>query len=391
MLNKRPDSSKGKRVRTPITTSYTPKNPGGDKEPKVASLFIAGGLAVFAVLVIAVLFLSFARGDKPAADLTGENKTATAEEVMDAVYLSLFTYGLDKNSIKEKTEVASDDLTEIKLLVDPLHIETVELKNTLKEKLSGLNLVISEDEGISAVNEKVRLFIEFIADTPQKIKPNSVAIVIDDCGYSLELAARLAAIPYPVTFAILPHLKYSAQTAEIARKAGKTVFLHQPMQPVSYPQTDPGKGAILLNMPESLVHTWLDNNVNNIGKIDGFNNHMGSAVTQDSEKMKQIFARMKKYTDTFLDSYTSKQSVALDECKAAGFNCGLNRKFIDNESDYSYIRSKIIEGVNIARTDGHVIMIGHLHTGTVEALEKILPELVSAGYNIVPVTELTSR
>lgn len=191
--------------------------------------------------------------------------------------------------------------------------------------------------------------------------------------------------------AIIPHTQFAKETSKIARKNGKTVFLHQPMQPESYPETDPGKGAILLNMPESLIKTSIDQNVKDIGEIDGFNNHMGSALTQNSEKMQQVFKHISKYTRTFVDSYTAKGTVAYDECKSAGFRCGINRKFIDNESDYDYIRSKIIEGTEIARNDGSIIMIGHLREGTVEALAKIMPELEKAGYNLVSATELALK
>ncbi|PLX66322.1 MAG: hypothetical protein C0602_11700 [Denitrovibrio sp.] len=253
-------------------------------------------------------------------------------------------------------------------------------------------MAVNDEENIIASNNKVKLFIEFIDPVIlEKVKPNSIAFLIDDCGYNIALAKRLAALPYPVTMAVIPYTDHAKVTAQIARDNNKKVFLHQPMQPVSYPETDPGKGAILLNMPDSLISASLTSNVENIGRIDGFNNHMGSALTQSSEKMKQVFKHMRKYTDTFVDSYTAQGTVAFDECKKAGYKCGMNRKFIDNEPDYSYIRSKIIEGTEIARNDGSVIMIGHLRDSTVDALEKIMPELVKAGYNLVPATELAQK
>jgi len=397
MLNKK--DGNGKRVRRPITTTapnLNNKKKKDKKDPKVTTLLMAGGGAVLAVLIIAVLFLSFARGTQtaevkpaPKAEMT---EVANRDQVLDAIYLSLFTHGLDKNSIKEKTEVNTDVESEITLTIDPFHIETADIRKTLSAKLKELGLLVVDDKTIVASNSKVKLSISFAPPVIiEKPKPNSIAFVIDDCGYSLALAKRLAALPYPLTMAIIPYTTYAADTAKIARKGKKTVFLHQPMQPESYPDTDPGKGAILLNMPESLIKASIEKNVENIGKIDGFNNHMGSALTQNNEKMKQVFKYIQKYTTTFVDSYTAPGTVAYDECKLAGFKCGINRKFIDNESDYNYIRSKIIEGAEIARNDGSVIMIGHLREGTVDALEKILPELEKAGYVLVSATELAQK
>jgi len=399
MLNKK--NGNGKRVRTPLTPSganLKNKKPQKDKEAKVTTLLFAGGLAVFAVMLLAVVFMFAVRGSnsqtvqKPAPSAVQNMKEANEEQVLDAVYLSLFSYGLDKNSIKEKTEVATVNEAEIRLTIDPFHVEEIELKQTIIEKIEELGLIVHESDGITASNSKVNLFIDFIKPLViQKPKPNSIAFVIDDCGYSLSLAKRLAALPFKITMAVIPYTQYAAETAEIARKNGKTVFLHQPMQPLSYPDTDPGKGAVLLDMSEKDIKDWLGKNVADLGTIDGFNNHMGSALTQDREKMQLVFKYMRRYTDTFVDSYTASGTVAYEECLSAGFRCGLNKKFIDNENTYSYIRSKIIEGTQIARDEDSVIMIGHLREDTVDALEKILPELEKAGYHMVSATELAHK
>lgn len=398
MQNKK--TSNGKRVRTPITTSSPkPESNKPSKDPKVTTLLMAGGLAVAAVMVIAVVFMFVVRGKSTDMQSSAPAKeqivieSADASQVMDAVYLSLFTYGLDKNSIKEKTEVESDTKAQIKMMIDPFHIEEIELKQTIAFKLTQLGMTLTDDGGIIAANDKVKLIITFKAPVIiDKPKPNSIAFVIDDCGYSMSLAKELTDIPYPITLAVLPHTEYAEQTAKLTKKKGKTLFLHQPMQPISYPKTDPGKGAVLLNMPAKIVKASIEKNVKSLGAdIDGFNNHMGSALTQDNEKMRQVFSYIKKYTKTFVDSYTAKETVAYDECKTAGFKCGLNKKFIDNETDYTYIRSKIIEGANIAREEGHVIMIGHLRESTVDALKIIMPELEKAGYNLVSATELAVK
>lgn len=85
---------------------------------------------------------------------------------------------------------------------------------------------------------------------PPKPKPAvkrykaKLAVVIDDCGYSMSLAEQLAAIKYPITFAVIPYTPpYGKETAKLARKAGKTVFIHFPMQPKSYLSLIPGKGG----------------------------------------------------------------------------------------------------------------------------------------------------
>lgn len=121
---------------------------------------------------------------------------ADTEQVMDAVYLALFTFGLDKNSIKESTQIETDTEAEIRLKIDPFHIETIELRQGLSEKLTDIGMTVSDEDSIIASNGKVRLFIEFLeSEIIDKVKPNSIAFVIDDCGYSLPLAKRLMTLP----------------------------------------------------------------------------------------------------------------------------------------------------------------------------------------------------
>ena len=188
-----------------------------------------------------------------------------------------------------------------------------------------------------------------------------------------------------MAIAILPHLQDTKESARICSAYGKTIFLHYPMQPKSYPNTDPGEGAALVSMPEILIDAVTKKNFEALGvHIDGFNNHMGSAITEDAAKMAQIFKTAKNYTDTFVDSRTTEKSVAYDECVKAGMRCGINRKFIDNDNDVNTIIEMIYEAAEIAKKDGEVLVIGHIRPKTLEALEIALPILENRRIAVVP-------
>lgn len=217
------------------------------------------------------------------------------------------------------------------------------------------------------------------------------AILLDDGGHNLELAKEFAAIKYPLAVAVLPHLEYTKQTAQIAKKAGKNVFLHFPMAPKSYPNTDPGKGAIIPSMPSILINGVVKENFESLGvKADGFNNHMGSAITEDAVKMAHILEASKQYTNRFVDSRTTAQTVALKECqKISGYKCGENRIFIDNDNNEEAILTKIYEAAEKAKKEGSLIAIGHIRQNTLQALKIALPELERRNYKLVSITELT--
>jgi len=404
-----------KPARTP--RKRKPSTGAAKKAASSRQLYILGGvLAVLLVLLLGVYLGMKAAEKSETAEkrevktpltsvqeevVTKDNKSATIDEADKALKLVMFNLGIGSDSIKSRKmddgsiPVATYTLS---LPKDRQKELTAELQPMLEEM--GFKTTLADN--LSASNENGNIIIEFLIEKVEKPKdmdkpvilpPNApkLALLIDDCGYSVPLAKRLAAIKYPVTFAILPYLPHDAETAEIARKAGKTVFLHFPMEPLSYPGTDPGKGAVLLNMPPSIIEAQADNNVKQLGRIDGFNNHMGSAFTENTKKMEQVLGFMKKHTDTYVDSYTSGKSVAYDVCLKEGMKCGQNRKFIDNENNETYIRKKIMEGVALAKKNGSVIMIGHLRDETISTLEKHLGDIEKAGVRIVSIKELAHK
>lgn len=377
-------------------------------------LYILGGiLAAFLILLLGI-YLGMKAAGTPEAErkevkppltssqeevLTETDRPATLEDAEKALKLALYNNSIDASAIKSKK--LQDGST-------PVVTYTVELnKNARKDVTESLRSVLEElgfrttGEGdFSASNETGGIIIIFTepkaekpAEKPVVLPPDApkLAIVIDDCGYSIPLAKRLAALKYPVTFAVIPHTPHDSETADIARAAGHKVFLHFPMEPLSYPDFDPGKGAVLTNMPPAVIEAQADDNVKQIGKIDGFNNHTGSAFTENRVKMEQLLGFMKKHTDTFVDSYTSSKSVAYDTCLDMGMKCALNRKFLDNENNEAYIRKKIAEGVEQAKKSGSTVVIGHLREETVRVLERYAADIERAGVRIVPVTEITHK
>jgi polysaccharide deacetylase 2 family uncharacterized protein YibQ len=237
-----------------------------------------------------------------------------------------------------------------------------------------------------------------VTDTPSALvlppaSSGQIALLIDDAGQNLVLAERLLRLNTPITLAILPHMQYTRETADLLHANGQEVFLHFPMEPQRYPDVDPGNGAVLVNMPELLIAEVVKQNMENIGPIDGFNNHMGSAFTEDVSKMTQVLNYMQAYTPNFVDSNTSAQTVAEATCRdIGGYYCGLNRKFLDNENDHNYIRQKLYDMATLASkgTEG-VIAIGHLRPDTVAVLEQVIPELQAMGYQFVFVTDLLKQ
>jgi polysaccharide deacetylase 2 family uncharacterized protein YibQ len=115
---------------------------------------------------------------------------------------------------------------------------------------------------------------------------------------------------------------------------------------------------------------------------------MGSKITEDRKIMKIILEEIKRYNLFFIDSMTSNNSIAYQVAQEMGVKTAKRSVFLDNENDMEYIKGQMLEVQEIALREGEVIAIGHGRINTFYVLKRMIPELIRAGIEIVPVSEL---
>jgi len=400
-------------AKKPTRRNYKKKKP--DRKLPITTL-----LAIIPMILLTAFVILRFSGEPPIVEQPTVKKTPAVEketitktvvkEVESKSVLNTVKLFMFDNSIKHDKLLVNGSSLVIKASSESQADKLLaKLKTYLKK-----NGVTVDGKSILTAEDKAGIYnIAFDAPEPvvkqpvkqvKKVIPSAkktfrakMAVVIDDCGYSLALAKKLADVRYPVTFAVIPYTPYGKQTATIAKRAGKTLFLHFPMQPLSYPKFDPGKGALFLNMPQTVIAAVTKANFEWFPvKLDGTNNHTGSAFTESREKMAQALTEIKKYTPAFMDSYTSGKSVAYEVCQSKGMKCGLNNVFLDNEepglvttSDkQDHVHDQLVLAAKKALKKGSAIAIGHLKKSTVLALDSSFDSIEKMGVKIVPVTEL---
>lgn len=224
-------------------------------------------------------------------------------------------------------------------------------------------------------------------EPPPLKKPPRVAIIIDDLGYDRQLAEKLIDLNAPFTVAILPHSPHQEATARLAHDRGLEVMLHLPMEPVEYPEINPGPGALLASMgPDELLRV-LEENLKAVPHIKGVNNHMGSRLTANSEQMYQVFSALKRHGLYFVDSRTTDESVCRPSARLFQIPFTQRDVFLDNSQDPASIRKQIRELVRIAQRKGEAVGIAHPHPATYTVLKEELPALRQQ-VEIVPASRL---
>ena len=213
------------------------------------------------------------------------------------------------------------------------------------------------------------------------------AFIIDDLGYETEVARKIMELEFPVALSILPFLQYSEFIAEEAKKNNQEIMLHLPMEP-NNSDADPGPGAIKSYMSEEEIRQAVSDCILNFPYIIGVNNHMGSKITEDREIMEIILEEIRECNLFFIDSITTKDSIAYEVAQEMEIKSAVRSVFLDNENDMEYIKGQMLEVQETALREGEVIAIGHSRINTFYVLKRMVPELIKAGIEIVPVSEL---
>lgn len=216
-----------------------------------------------------------------------------------------------------------------------------------------------------------------------------IAILIDDMGDNRALGERALALKGDISYAFLPHTQFAASLARAANQLGRDVLLHAPMESEEHLSLM-GRGALTTSMSEQDLRVQLRANFDSIPFVQGFNNHMGSVLTRDRQRMRWLFEEAKARNVFFVDSRTTAESVALPEARAMGIPSFGRDIFLDHEDSASVISRQFDRLIQLARKRGFALAIGHPKKNTLAVLEKRLLELDALGVVLVPVSKLTS-
>lgn len=231
-----------------------------------------------------------------------------------------------------------------------------------------------------------RLVLLFAFITPgwamaDSIEQVSITIIIDDLGNNLRDGQRALALPGPVTYAVLPFRPHSQKLAEQAHQQGKEVMLHMPMG--NSHDRPLGPGGLTISQSRDLYEQRFHRAIAATPYISGVNNHMGSRLTANSERMQWLMETLKDYPLYFVDSRTSASSVAATTANNNHIPTLERDIFLDHEPNVAFIDKQFKKLIKVARKKGNAVAIGHPYPSTLGYLENVLPRLDAMGIRLV--------
>ncbi len=269
-----------------------------------------------------------------------------------------------------------------------------ELARHIEQTQAPAHLIVAEQEGIVQLFWQGQLRLQLVYQVPvlpDETHRSRIAIIIDDLGPSLSVLRQVLDLGLELTPSILPGTERAAASAAMLRDVGREYMIHIPMEPRSYPQTNPGADALLLKHSEEEIRRWMRLYMEQVPGAVGANNHMGSRYTEKAEPMRVVLDELQRHDMFFIDSVTINGSVAFAEARRMGLKAGARHIFLDNQEDVAYIRQQLRNMIRLAESRREVIAIGHPYPETIEAIRLEKDWLKSQPVDFVPASMLVRR
>ncbi|WP_271271418.1 divergent polysaccharide deacetylase family protein [Aliamphritea hakodatensis] len=208
-----------------------------------------------------------------------------------------------------------------------------------------------------------------------------LVIIIDDMGDNLAQGIAAINLPGPLAYAILPHTPKSKVLAEMANSQGKDVMVHVPMDNTH--KLALGPGGLTDSLSKAVFLKTLRDGLKAVPYAVGFNNHMGSLLTQKNPQMQWAMQVAKKQQMFFIDSLTTSDTVAWKAARQADIPWLIRDIFLDHEQTPEFVERQFNAGVALARERGFAVLIGHPYPVTINFLQEALPRLGELGIQLV--------
>lgn len=217
---------------------------------------------------------------------------------------------------------------------------------------------------------------------PKAVNNAQLVFLFDDGGQSLANLQEFLTLPFPITVAVLPDLRYTTESAKKIVASGNELMLHQPMQAMNESE-NPGPGAIKPEMSYSEVVDTVKRNLAQLPGVKGMNNHEGSLITSDELKMQAVLDAADQKNVFFLDSRTTVDTKVPSVSMSMGRGWyERNGMFLDNKKTREEFMTQLRKNLDIANKTGCVIMIAHIWSADYlpALIREVYPELKAQGY-----------
>ncbi|HUO03060.1 MAG TPA: divergent polysaccharide deacetylase family protein [Rhizomicrobium sp.] len=219
-----------------------------------------------------------------------------------------------------------------------------------------------------------------------------IAIVISGLGMSDKATqAAIAGLPAAVTLAFEPYSGGVQQYVSEAREKGHEALLEVPMEPMDFPDSDPGPNTLRSGVEQDGNGQRLNWAMSRFTGYAGVTNLLGQRFLSDSDALSPTMVQLARRGLYFFDNGAVPQSVAPDVAGRSGTAFAKASETLDDVQNALEIDRHLSALEDEARAHGTAIGSGFLYPVTVSRVAAWAKGLEGRGFVLVPVSAIVNQ
>ncbi len=216
-----------------------------------------------------------------------------------------------------------------------------------------------------------------------------IAIIVGGMGLSQSGSkSAIEQLPGQITLAFAPYGNSISRWMKKARKDGHELLMQVPMEPIGYPEINPGKRTLVSGSP---VGTNLENlhwSMARMTNYVGIMNYLGARMQSDQEAMAPILGEINQRGLLYLDDGSTFSSKTKAVANAIGVPFARGDMIIDADRSAKAIQNNLLALEKLARRNGRAIGVASAFPRTVQQISRWVEQAEKRGIDIVPISAL---
>jgi len=219
-----------------------------------------------------------------------------------------------------------------------------------------------------------------------------IAIVVSGLGLSDKATeAAIAGLPAAVTLAFEPYSLSVQQLVSEAREKGHEALLEIPMEPMDFPDSDPGPNTLRSGVEQDGNGPRLNWAMSRFTGYAGVTNLLGQRFLSDPDAVSPTMVQFARRGLYFFDNGAVPQSAASDMAARSGATFAKATETLDEVQNALEIDRHLSALEDEARAHGTAIGSGFLYPVTVARIAAWAKGLEGRGFVLVPVSAIASQ
>jgi len=219
-----------------------------------------------------------------------------------------------------------------------------------------------------------------------------IAIVVNGLGLSaIATKAALDALPGNVTLGFTPYGADVGKWVSDARARGHEVLLQVPMEPLDFPDSDPGPHTLRAGQEEEANIQRLTWALSRFTGYAGVTNLLGQRFLSDSEALAPMLTYLNRRGLYVFDNGAASQSVLPSVAGQIGIPAAQSGPALDTVQTALEIDRRLSDLETQARANGSAVGSAFLYPVSIARIAAWARGLESRGFVLVPVSAIVAQ